>query len=366
MHRYLIALAKNHPICSACICGFLVAFGVWIALALTAAPQRVPGQGIGSEDPGDSPAWVGWGPLHLATQSPVQQLRLAYLHESPELHAPRTWSLVTSLNWANVWVYDAQRLRMDEEVWVLSQAVEYTFDDRLAASLMAPFRYRNGGVMDGTIERFHGLIGLGNAGRERYPRGDLRVDAIREDGTVLTLADERDTGWLGGAPVLSLRWGLTGPRARAPLTLKASLDVPALEGRTRVVRRRGHDWAVGLATAGRLSQRVAGTVSLAVVQSRRGGLFHEGDLSTRQLSVMLAADYGISEAWGLVGQVLSESPVGDRTGTGFDEPATDLALGLKWQLDRDLQLEFAMVENLFVHDNNADFALHGALRARFK
>jgi hypothetical protein len=309
---------------------------------------------------------AGWGPFTFATTSPLQNKRMVFLHESPRLHPAGSWFLRSSLTIANTWIFNRRAIIIDEDVWNLHQTFEYTFNDRMALALRLHAQFLGGGFMDGGIEQFHSTFGLGNQGREFFPRDRFHTEAFLSDGTVQSLLDAGKGDVLLRAPVISARFRLNGPDAAVPLTLKASVDLPRLESETRLVKRSGADWAVGLSAAKRFTDRLTGTASAAFVRSRPGTLLAPNDLKQRQSSVMVSLDYRLSDAWALVGQVLREDPVTRNTHTGFDRPSSEALFGAKYRISDRSVLEFAGVENFDVMDNTADFALHAAISTTFR
>ncbi|MCZ6628020.1 MAG: DUF3187 family protein [SAR324 cluster bacterium] len=303
----------------------------------------------------------GWGPLHVTVSSPLQQKRLAFMHESPELPPPGSWRFRTGLTMANVWIFNEQKLMVDEDVWTLNQSAEYGVNDRFAVSARLPLQYLGGGFTDSFVEAFHDAAGVGNAKREQFPRNRIRMNAVQPDGKVRNIVNDGEGSVMARAPVISAKFRLNSPQADFPLTLKASLDIPRLEKKTNLVERSGNDWALALASAYRFSEHLAGTASYALIRSREGTLFKTGDLKDRQISAMASLDYQVTDSAAVIVQLLRESAVAEGTQTGFDLHTVELILGMKVRISEDTVWEFAFVENIAVRDNSADFALHAAI-----
>ena len=363
--------------CGLCYSAFLLLrrslrhciYKLWLALlllyGLALAPSIAFARHLGGGAKMAALRRSGWGPLHVTVQSPLQLKRLAFMHESPELHAPQSWHFDTGLTLANTWILNDGKLMVDEDVWTFNQTTEFTFNNWIALSARFSFQYLGGGFLDSPIENFHTAFGLGDQRRPQFSRDQVRMTAVQPNGAIRNMVDQGEGSLLTRAPVLSAKIRLNSPEAELPLTLKASLNFPALETSTNLVERGGNDWAVGLATAYRFSENLAGTASHAIVRSRRGTLLHEGDLKRRQVSTLLSLDYQFHDAAAIVGQLLRESPVAEGTDTGFDQPTTELALGLKWRISENTVWELAFVENVAVRDNSADFALHTAFSTTF-
>ncbi len=247
---------------------------------------------------------------------------------------------------------------MDAETWSLNEFLEYTISERVAVSIMLPMIYLTGGVMDGFIEGFHNTFGLDNMDREKFPRNDVRLEIVKKDGTrVEMVPGTGNTLWVR-ALVLSLRLRLNSPESGMPFTLKISVDFPEVEREVDLVESKSRDWAVGISTALDFSQSIAVTASLAYLDLRKGNQ-EDFKLKEEQISLMLSLAYQYGARSALIAQLATETPVTEGTDTGFDATTTNFTFGFKWLLDSGTVIEAGLVENLFVSDNNSDFALHG-------
>ena len=339
--------------------------GLLLLYGLVIAPQFAFARSVGAGFGAAALRRAGWGPLHVAVQSPVQQKRLDFIHESPALNAPGSWELRTGVTLANQWILADDKLIIDEDVWSFNQTFEYTPNEWTAFSLRIPMRYLGKGFLDGVIEGFHKFAGLGNARREEFPRNDFRTEALSEDGTSRPLIADDNDGLHMGAPVLAAKVRLTPPESEWPLALKAAVNFPNLEDETVLVERDSHDWALGISGATRFSENLAGTLSYAIVRSRPGTLLTKNDLARRQASLLMSLDYQVLDTVALVGQFLRESAVASGTGTDFDRPSMELTLGAKWAVTDDSVMEFGFVENVAVQGNSADLALHFGINTSF-
>lgn len=359
-YRVLFALRGMMRSCfSRLWLGLLLLYGVVIA------PQFAFARGVGKGLSVAALRLSGWGPLHVTVQSPIQQKRLGFIHESPALNEPGSWELRTGVTLANQWILQDDKLIIDEDVWSFNQTFEYTASRWAAFSLRIPVQFLGRGYLDGLIEGFHNIMGLGNARREEFPRNDFRAEVMTADGTMSPLVSHGEGSLHLGAPVLAAKLRLTPPESALPLALKAAVNFPNFEDETLLVERNGHDWALGISGARRFSENLAGTVSYAIVRSRAGTLLAPNDLARRQASLLLSLDYQVLDSVALVGQFLRESAVASGTGTPFDRPSMELTLGAKWAATDDSVLEFGFVENVAVQGNSADIALHFAVNTSF-
>ncbi|HKI99684.1 MAG TPA: DUF3187 family protein [bacterium] len=306
-------------------------------------------------------AVTGWGPFAYTSQSLLHVVMFDFEHEPPVFDAPGLWRIQASADWTNVWDYNPERGLIDGESWYFKPKLRYTVADGLEFSLSWPLQHLGGGMLDGLIENFHSALGLDNAGRDRFPHDQLRIERFNPDGSVTVIMDDSAAGWYGRAPVLSGRLRLTSPGASWPVALKASVNFPHAETTNRFIASHGHDWALGLSTAGRLSTRWHATLAIAGEQPRSAVLRLGLNLTRVRTSALASFDYGLSDTTAMVFELLSESGVARDTGTGLDKPTTDFVFGWKWQVGGSV-LELGIIEDLFVHDNNIDFGLHFGYR----
>ena len=90
--------------------------GLLLLYGLVIAPQFAFARSVGSGFGAAALRRAGWGPLHVAVQSPIQQKRLGFIHESPALNAPGSWELRTGVTLANQWILEDGKLIIDEGV----------------------------------------------------------------------------------------------------------------------------------------------------------------------------------------------------------------------------------------------------------
>ena len=339
--------------------GLALLLGLWVTGSpLAAEPADRSG------DPSPPASSPGWGPFSIATQSPLQVFRLAFMHQAPSLPPAGGMTFGATATWGNYWAYRPERLLLDAEYWNFSPMIEYGLSNRAAISIRVPVLYLTGGVLDGGIENFHANFNLGDQRRQEFPRKQVRVEVINTAGEFVTLLDRDDKGPGIRAPIISARWRITGPGAKLPLTLTGSVNVPALETEVALVEKNGADAAIGISGALRLGGRWASTFSLAGIHSRaaRESLFL--DLNQNLASFLVSLDYQFSNRGAAIAQLGHETAVAENTGTGLDDGTTDFLIGIKCDLGGGYVLEVAFFENLFIHDNNADVAFHAGIQAQ--
>ena len=336
---------------------FGFALVLWSSLILT--PGLLVGQEASEQRDAVSTFPFGWGPIQIPTPlSPFQKLRMVFFHQSPVLNPPGSVNFASTLTWANIWVPPSEKLFMDVEAWSINEFVEYTFNERISLSFLLPMIYINGGFMDGSIEIFHNIFGLGNMERTNFPKNNVRLEVVQKDGTTVPIVDSTGESLWVRAPVLSLRIRLNSLESKVPLMLKASVDFPELEKDTNVVEEEGRDWGVGISSALNFSENWAGNISIAYMQLRDSKLGKQFELRNEQTSLMLSVDYELNESFAWIVQLARESAATQATATGFDEPTTNFIFGFKWLVTDSTLFEGAFIENFAINDNSADIALH--------
>jgi Protein of unknown function (DUF3187) len=261
-----------------------------------------------------------------------------------------------------VWDYSPDAGLIDGESWYVEPALRYAPFDGFDVAARWPMQRLGGGVLDAAIEAFHRALGLNQGGRDLFPRNHLLIERISDTAGATVLMNDSNAGWFTRAPVLAARLRLTAPDAAWPVALKVAADFPSLQQDNVFVANSGHDWGVGLSTAGRIPWGWAATVSLAYVEPRAAALKHGASLQGSRASLMLSVDRELGPDSALVVELLNETAVTRDTGTGLDRPTTDFLFGWKWRVVGQ-ELELGVIEDLFIHDNNIDFGLHFAWRS---
>ena len=150
---------------------------------------------------------LGFFPLR--SQSPIQQLRFGIQHHPPWTVPQGTWALQLQHTWKNLWLYDERRFLIDGEIHETVLRSAYGVTDRFEIMLELPVRYLSGGVLDGLIEGFHRMMGLGQAGRDKFPRNRFVVEiTVPGKGGSTALNRSSDNGWQVGNFVLSSTYSL--------------------------------------------------------------------------------------------------------------------------------------------------------------
>ena len=140
---------------------------------------------------------VGYGPLKLRSQSGFQALRLMMVPRVPSTIGKKGWEFSGTLVWSNLWAVDDKVFSPDEgslgpylidaETLEGNLALSYGLSDTFEIEIGYEFRSHFGGILDGVIEAFHDFIGVGQQGRERWPRDQFHFIWNPENGTPTAL-----------------------------------------------------------------------------------------------------------------------------------------------------------------------------------
>jgi thiol-disulfide isomerase/thioredoxin len=317
---------------------------------------------------------VGYGPLRLSSQSPFQSLRFTPMPRTPSTLARGDWELTVSGTWSNVWAPDDSdgvgagdfgAYLLDYETLHGVASLSYGVTNTLQVEIGYEQRHRFSGDMDGLIQGFHDLLGIGQNGRDDVPRDRLFIYLDPDgDGDPIFL-DEDDGGLFVRNASLTIQHNVTcgtefWPAVSYAVTGRFNLDAPDL-------RDEGTDIGLSVSAARRWGELYA-YASLA--GARFDATRTRGDLQLRetQVSGLFAAEWRFAPRQSFVVQYLvtqgaleSDFPALD----AFRDASHEVTLGWKIELiDRGV-LEIGLVENIITFDNSPDFGIHAGWTQRF-
>lgn len=297
---------------------------------------------------------VGYGPLRLASQSPMNLLRLEPAVGAPSSLAPGTWELKESLTWSRMWA-QAENYLLSFETLGQSTSFAYGVNDRLQVELGAVATTRFAGDLEGFVKNFHDTFGLEQGGRDTVREGDFEFqigDVELQEGPRHESSDR---------VFASLHYTLTEgsdvlPAVAATITVATGIgdspdlrgDTATLSGQLSVAKRWGDFYGYlgfGLAWFGRDS-------------------FYGLPLKPFGASVLTGVEWRFTRGASLVFQHLWTPGALE----GFEElsrPAYELGLGLKVEICAGSVIELGLTENILVFDSSPDFGLHAGMSLRF-
>jgi thiol-disulfide isomerase/thioredoxin len=315
---------------------------------------------------------VGYGPLSIRSQSPFQSLRLGIVPRTPSTLGRGQHQARIGGTWSNTWTNDDAtfdpaggdlgEFLLDFETLDLSLAYSYGISDTFQIEVEYEQRSRFGGVMDGFIEGFHDLFGLGQAGRDEFPRDQTNIFIDTQNGTPqVSLLGSDASGTFARGLLLTFQHNVTCGTAKWPafswaVTGRYSLGNPGdLEGDS-------FDLAVSVAAARRFGKFY---LYLTLGYAWYGSNAVYGlELETTQATVLAAAEWRFKPRMSLVFQYLGTQGVAKELGV-FSDPSNEIVLGWKWEVRQTGVLEIGLIENILEFGNSPDFGAHVGWTQRF-
>lgn len=218
-----------------------------------------------------------------------------------------------------------------------------------------------GGWMDSSIEEFHDLFGLGQAGRLGVTRGE--VGAFVSDGVTTTLYSERNPGVGLGDLTVNVKRGLEWTGSK--WNISSELVVKAPTGRESDLYSSG-SWDAGV-------QLLVSRYWEKSCIHASAGVAYLGDSETLGTdsqvipSVMVGYEHGIfnTRNSAVIQATISESPFASMDLPELGTTSIQASLGLKCSLNPSNVIFIALTENIAHFDNTADIGLHLAWTGRF-
>ena len=288
-------------------------------------------------------------PLRIASQAPLQSLRLGLLPVVPGELEEGEVRVGLAGTWTNVWINDRPNLLLDYEAldsrltvgWALSREtqLEIAFEERSGF----------GGLLDPFIQNFHDRIGNGLNGRDSVPRGTVNIE-VRNPQTGEIVISRRDIGPFSRG--LSMTVSRTSPSRFGRLAYATTLRVP--------LKHAGDEWssAPDLGVSAAWSRNIGGrSVHLGGGLTRFGADHLEGLSVLRyQRTGFAAVVQPLTPRTSVVVQYLFNEGAAETGALGRN--AHELTLGGRVYLARGTAVEIGLIENFINYDNGPDFGVH--------
>ncbi len=306
---------------------------------------------------------VGLGPLHLASQSPFQSLRLGLVQQAPSALERHQIEVRVTGSWVNQWSNGLERgtFFLDYETLAMTFGLTFGLTDRLQLAVELEERSRFSGSMDSLIVGFHDAFGLKQDGRDGLPNDSFRIRLAPDGGEPIVDLGPEASGSFNRTIALTLQQTLTCGCGRLPLISYA------VTGR----------WGAG---GEDFETRGAVDLGLSVAAARRWGRWHGYftmgfsrstrerllgiDVRRSQQSMLGALEWHRWPRASLVLQWL-RSQGSARDFGPFSKSSNEVSLGWKKELVRDGVLEIGIIENLVTFENSPDFGFHLGYAHRF-
>lgn len=302
---------------------------------------------------------IGKGLFHIRSLSPGHLLRPSISMIDIRRVRSGQAEMDFGVSWGNVWNYDPNHYVIDAEWLQLQWRITCAVFDHVEAGMAVTFSGRFGGFGDGPIEGFHDATGLGGtAGRDDRPRNEILVRILNDEGEEVFLLEDEAWGindipvfatWLvtpgnGWVPAIALTGGATLPMG----------DEEQLQGAGSTV------YGGGILLSKRLERSRLYAVLGAGVTYGGNDVIAGIELEKAEYTGLAALECAMTDRFSLLTQMTISSPVA-KDYYDFADPAHELNLGFKWDVDDNTSFEFNVTENLFSFGNTTDFGLHFGL-----
>ena len=304
---------------------------------------------------------VGYGPLDLPSQSPIQALRLGLSPRTPSTLGRGQIEARFRATWVNLWAPEEPDFRFDYEQLQTNIGLAYGLSDTLQIELGFETRSRFGGEMDSFIQEFHDLFNIDQNGRDEVPRGDFTFDIGPSKGNPGLSLTDSDKGIYATSLLFTLQHNVTCGTEKLPaiayaVTVRTELKNEDLEG--------GSPLDVGLWLSA--SQRYGTLYLYGTLGYTRFGRdsFRTVELRDDQFSGLVAIEWRFKPRASLIAQYLLTEGVAESLGD-LSSPSNEITLGAKWEVVNGTVLEFGLVENVITLGNSPDFGIHFGITSRF-
>ena len=304
---------------------------------------------------------VGYGPLHLDSQSPFQALRFGISPRTPSTLGRGQYDARATATWVNVWA-QGDGYSLDYEMLQASLALAYGITDTVEIEGEFQNNSRFGGEMDGLVQGFHDLFGLGQDGRDETAKGLFTFDLAPPGGQPAVSLDGGDRGTFSRSLQVSLQHNVTCGTAHLPAfsySVAARVETANsgdLTGGSDV------DFGVSVAVARRLkSFYLYLTLGYALFGRDE---FRGIELNDSQFTALFALEWRFLPRQSFLLQLLRSDGVVKDFGP-FDDASNEVTLGWKWEVVQRGVLEVGLIENLISFDNSPDFGFHVGYSQRF-
>jgi hypothetical protein len=298
------------------------------------------------------------GPFEMREIFLLAQRRLTLSALSPDPLARGETRARLDLDWGNDFVRGVGRYFFDGEERALALTLRHGVTPTLTLGARLPLLWRGGGFLDRFADWIHKL-GFPDNGRPRFPRDQLRVTAVSQEG--------RGIVWEGGAGTglgrLELEAKLTALRRDTSRLAVALVGRAALPTGTGDFRGGGAAGAAQLAAAVGLGERWDGYAGAGL--SFGGARRSEGfEYPATRGFAQLGVEWRFHRRW----SALAQLDGGGRLLTNVEDyPGLQsyLRLGFKFDAGRRTTLEGAFSENLKNQQATTDFGVYMAVVRRF-
>lgn len=289
-------------------------------------------------------------PLRVASQAPLQSLRLGLVPLVPDELEQGEVRIEVSGTLTNIWIDDRPSLLLDYEVLDSRLRVGWALSASTQIELGLEQRSGFGGLLDSLIQSFHEKAGFSLDGRDLVPRGAVNIEVRDpESGEILIWRDHIGSFSRG----LSLALARTNRSPRSSFSYAASVRLP--------LPHEGEQWISGSTDAGlsaAWSRTIGGrSVHLGGGITRFGTNELDGIRIKRfQKTGFAAVTHPFSPRTAVILQYLFNEGVAEAG--ALSGSIHELTLGARVRISNRTAVEIGLLENLINYDNGPDFGIH--------
>lgn len=320
---------------------------------LTFTPSGYRGYGICFSN-------VGYGPLHLPSQSPFQSLRFGLVPRTPSTLGKGNLEIRETETWVNIFGSRGDKYLLDYEMLRSGLSAAYGLSDTLQVDAEIVDYERFGGGMDSFIQGFHRAFGIDEGGRTSVPSNDFSFRIKDASGQTVDL-DGSNEGSFARKLQLTLQHNITCGTYNLP-AVSYSLTIQTKLGSTEDIQNENPAHAGFSISLAKRFGEVYGYIGLGYSWFGNES-FHTVELKDTQWSVLAVVEWRFSPHMSLLAQYLISEGVARNLGA-FSDPSNEITLGWKYEFSMAAVLEIGLIENIITFDNSPDFGVHAGLMYR--
>ena len=303
---------------------------------------------------------IGYGPLNLRSQSPLQLFRLTMKPDTPDTLRPGELEMLDSTTWCNLWMLKKGQFMIDAEIIQITTEINYGLTNCCQIGLEVPVIWRTNGILDGFIEDFHDAFHIGQHHRTDSPRNRLLIEFLNPDDKTYWVVTDKDIGFndITGR----LKYQLTDGDDVFPAV--------ALTGMVKFPTTTSREYSVTSGLDAGFSLSLAKGWDRFYLYTNLGEFFFGQDqlgpleLRNKQGSLLLAGEYRLGAKTSLLLQYLANTAAA-KDFADFGKSTHEITLGLKHQITSNTLWEFGLLENMINYDNSPDLGFHFGIDSRF-
>ncbi len=309
------------------------------------------------------------GPFYLQALGVSEAIRTVPAFVAADEHKIDKIKINSTLRWVNLWAYHIESeekynwrdsdpdtfpfeygsFLVDVEIYTLYNRLSYKVLDNLSIEMSIPVYHYGGGSMDGLIEGFHDMFGIGQHNRTNAQRDEANLFFVNRDNFMFYSGDRISGSYVGNCEIggaLNLFQGIHNITMRFLLKLPTSQEKSLFDQNSFDMTLQGlYTWHKG------------GWSGYHGIGLTRFGSDGNGSIDFYRLrgSSMNTFEYKLSNKTSLILHTVAATAMADYP--EFDLPVVETTLGFKRKLCYGV-LEFGLIENLFFFDNSPDFGFH--------